>query len=303
MTTSKPLTMLAVLGAAGLLLAGCGGGTQVAGSAPAGTSAAASPTPPTTSADTGSFDQQSVKYENLMADCMKAAGFDYKPHPLEIAPATSAVVGKNAALVPYDQLKTYRTKYGFGAFYAQDVYPNDPNVAPKEAPIRPDPNQQIRDALGSAQKHAYNLAYDGGWLEKITAGAPKTSTPQGGCTAKIAKEVYGEGVQTQEQQGRDQQFKAAEQQFETNSAVLSAAQAYGDCLRGHGYQVTSTKPGVIENTMGQAVQQEHTDHPNPDPRAGLTKEIKTALDDLDCGKAYEAAAKPFVEKLMQLGVG
>jgi hypothetical protein len=300
MITLKPLTMLAVLGAAGLLLAGCGGSTQAAGSAPAGMSA---PPSTTTSADDGSFDQQSVEYENLMADCMKAAGFDYKPHPYENPPTTSGLAGKNPALVPYDQLKTYRSKYGFGALYAQDVYPNDPNVEPKEAPIRPDPNQAIRDALSPAQKHAYNLAFDDGWLEKISAGAPKTSVKQGGCTGKVGKEVYGDGVRTSDQQGREQQFNAAEQQFETNSAVLSAAQGYGDCLRGHGYQVTSTKPGVIENTMGQVVQQERTNHPNPDSRAGLTKEIKSALDDLECGKAYEAAAKPFVEKLMQLGVG
>ncbi|GAA3437217.1 hypothetical protein [Kutzneria kofuensis] len=300
MTTTIRVAV-ALLG--GALLAGCGAAPSAAPTT--GTSSAAAPTQagPDTNTPEGRAEADSIKSENLMADCMKAAGFQYVPHPQHYTQSAGNVAGKDPATVPYDVLKTYRQKYGYGSNYASDVYPNDPNVVPPYTPAA-NPNNAIRDALDPARKQAYDLAYDGGAREQFESGSKKPDIRTGGCVAKVNQQIGNTGgPKTTTDPAAEAAAAQAQQQFQTDPTVLSAAQAYGSCLQQHGYTVPSTKPGVIERTLEQLVQQEHTDHPVADKKQGLSKEIQTSLDDLECGKAYEAAAKPFVEKLLQVGVG
>jgi hypothetical protein len=303
MTTT--IRALLAVAAAGMLLAGCGGAPSATSNSPAtGTSSAATPTAaaPDTNTPEGRAEAWSIKFENLMADCMKAAGFQYVAHPQHYSRPAGDVAGKDPALVPYDTLKTYRQKYGYGTYYAGDVFPNDPNVVKPGGP-ESNPNNAIRAALDPARQQAYDQAYDGGSHEAYTSGK-KGDFKNGGCSDKISKQL-GNLSDTPVTTNPTAQAAAtqAEQEFTTDAAVLNAAQAYGSCLQQHGYTVPSTKPGVIERTLGQIVEQEHTDSPAVDKKQALTKEIKISLDDLECGKAYEAAAKPFVEKLLQVGVG
>jgi hypothetical protein len=315
-TTIRAVAALIALGASGLLLVGCGATPAPAGNSPASgsfTSAAAATGADTGSATDGSdggsdanaqYDPSSVRFENLMADCMKKAGFQYVPAPLPITPPVNSLGAKDPALVPYDQLKTFRSKYGFGGLYAQDVYPGDPNVVPKQLPDRVNPNNTIRSALSPAQQQAYDNAYDGGYIRKITAAGTKTGIKTGGCAASVSAQVYRPGHSAvTDDAAASAKATQAEQAFTTDPTVVSDAQSYGTCLRQKGYTVPSTKPGVIEDTVSSVVQQEHTNNPDPNKRQGLDNEIKKALDDLECGKAYEAAARPFVENLLQNGVG
>lgn len=303
MTTT--IRALLALGACGVLLAGCG-------SAPSATSAgtttsAATPTQtgPDTNTAEGRAEAWSIKFENLMADCMKAAGFQYVAHPAHYTRPAGNVAGKDPALVPYDTLKAYRQKYGYGTYYAADVYPNDPNVVAPDPGPESNPNNAIRSSLDSARQQAYDQAYDGGTREQMAKTGKKTDIHEGGCVDKITKQIGNsdDGVSTTTDPTAEAAAAQAEQQFTTDPTVLSAAQDYGSCLQQHGYTVTSVKPGVIDRTLGQLVEQEHTNSPAVDRKQGLSKEIKISLDDLECGKAYEAAAKPFVEKLLQVGVG
>jgi hypothetical protein len=306
-TTIRAVAALVALGTSGILLAGCGGAQ--AGNGPAAASAR-SAAAPSTSADAtagtdanAQYDPKSVQFENLMADCMKKAGFQYVPAPLPIGPPVNSLGAKDPALVPYDQLKAFRSKYGFGGLYAQDVYPNDPNVVPKDPPDRVNPNNAIRTALSPAQQEAYDDAYDGGYLRKIEAAGTKKGIKTGGCAASVSARVYPPGRGSTIDLAASAKATQAEQAFTTDPTVVSDAQSYGTCLRQKGYTVPSTKPGVIEQTVSSIVEQEHTDNPDPDKRQGLDGEIKKALDDLECGRVYEVAAKPFVENLLQNGVG
>ena len=299
--TTTIRAVAAVLGL-GALLAGCGVAPSAAPSTSGTSSSAAVPTQagPDTNTPEGQAEAESIKFENLMADCMKAAGFQYVPHPQTYGRSAGNVAGKDPATVPYDVLKGYRQKYGYGSNYAGDVYPNDPNVVQPWSPAQ-NPNNAIRDGLDDARKKAYDQAYDGG--ARLTYESAKNKDfKTGGCVDKISKQI-GNTTSVTTDPTAQAAAQQAEQEFTTNPAVLNAAQAYGSCLQQHGYAVPSTKPGVIEQTLSQQVQQEHGDHPVADKKQGLDKEIKTSLDDLECGKAYEAVAKPFVEKLLQNGVG
>jgi hypothetical protein len=301
--TTTIRAVAAVLGL-GALLAGCGAAPST-GSSPAGTStsaAAATQAGPDTNTPEGRAEADSIKFENLMADCMKAAGFQYVPHPQHYTQPAGNVAGKDPATVPYDVLKAYRQKYGYGYNYASDVYPNDPNVVQAYRPDQ-NPNNAIRDALDPARQQAYDQAYDGGSRKPLFSSDKKQDVKIGGCMAKINGQIGNNPVHVTTNPTAQAAAAQAEQEFTTNPAVLNAAQAYGSCLQQHGYTVPSTKPGVIEHTVEQLVQQEHSEHPVADKKQGLAKEIQTSLDDLECGKAYEAAAKPFVEKLLQNGVG
>ncbi len=108
-------------------------------------------------------------------------------------------------------------------------------------------------------------------------------------------------------QGREARYQQAVHQFETDPKVVAAAQAYGTCLRQHGHQVASTKPGTIENAVQDAVQKQRGQLPEKIDAAtaqrGLQDEIKKSLEDLDCGRDYETVAKPFKDKMAQEGVG
>jgi hypothetical protein len=300
--TTTIRAVAAVLGL-GALLAGCGGGPS-AGPSTGGTTSAGAPTQagPDTNTPEGRAEADSIKSENLMADCMKAAGFQYVPHPQHYTRPAGNIAGKDPATVPYDVLKTYRQKYGYGSNYAADVYPNDPNVVQTYRPDQ-NPNNAIRDGLDAARKQAYDQAYDGGPRKTLSSSDKKEDVKVGGCMAKINAQIGNNTVNVTTDPAAQAAAAQAEQEFTTNPAVLNAAQAYGGCLQQHGYTVPSTKPGAIEHTLEQLVEQEHSEHPVADKKQGLDKEIKTALDDLECGKAYEAAAKPFVEKLLQNGVG
>ncbi|HEX4222757.1 MAG TPA: hypothetical protein VHZ97_10370 [Pseudonocardiaceae bacterium] len=303
-TTIRAVVALAALGTCGVLLAGCGAAS--AGSSPAATTPSASSASPASSTDAGSagqYDPESVRFENGMGDCMKKAGFQYVPAPNPILPPITSIGAKDPALVPYDQLKTFRTKYGFGGMYAEDVYPNDPNIVPKDPPDRANPNNAIKAALSPAQQQAYDEAYDGGYIRRIEAAGTKTGIKMGGCVASVSAQVNPSGQDPTTDAGASARASQAEQAFTTDPTVVSDAQAYGSCLRQKGYAVPSTKPGVIEHTVSSIADQAYTNNPNPNKRQGLDGEIKEALDDLDCGKAYEAAAKPFVANLLQNGVG
>lgn len=237
----------------------------------------------------------------MIADCMKAKGFSYVPHPLLSSDMVSAsnLAARDPALTPYAQLRAWRAKYGFGIF-SPEVYPNDPNVAEPAWSPSDNPNNAIYNALAPAQKQAYDLALNG-----VVAGHEKKSDGSGSkplpdaCALKASLAVYGTHPQDPNQ---GLLAKQAEQAFQTDPGVLTAAQGYASCLVSHGYRVTNVKPGTIEQTVSNAAQALH-DKGGLTPQQGLTKEIKMALDDVDCGKAYEEKARPLVQKMLDSGVG
>lgn len=285
---------------AGVVLAGCGGpGTttpaaNTGGGGPASSAAAVQE-------QLTKAEQDSVRYENIVADCMKAQGFQYVAHPAkyEDPDKDGNFGGRDPSLVPYETLKIYRQKYGF-AIFARDAFPQDPSVGNR--PVPPNPNKAIRDRLDPARQTAYDDALHGKGAAAMRAGGKvKMKEGEGGCSEKASREVYP--VQEHKPDPAKQaEYQRLLNQFHTDPQLVAASRAYGECLRRQGYQVESTKPGTIESSVQQKISAERQALGDKIDggvaQQGLQREIKAALDDLECGKDYLKLAKPFMEKLL-----
>ncbi|MEV7046031.1 hypothetical protein [Amycolatopsis sp. NPDC051061] len=286
-------------------LVGCGAGAGNAdGAASSSGQGGPVPTAPVGSSAEGKAIADSARVENLVADCMKAHGFNYVPSPQQPANGEASPVHRNPALVPYGQLKELRQKYGFGYFSAF-IFPNDPNVARRDmGPASP--NEAIKKDLDPAQRKVYEVTLNG----TPVPGQGKSTT--GGCYQDSYTKVHGSvpAGNPAEEQAKSATAEQVVEAFRSDKQAIQAAQGYASCLKNGGYTVTSTAPGDVENTVQLAAsglfQTARANGANIDAAAakqGLADEIKMALDDLECGKAYEVIAKPFVENLMKTGQG
>jgi hypothetical protein len=160
---------------------------------------------------------------------MEQQGFTYVPHaPAESpTPSSPSIRGQHPALVAYEDLKTFRQKYGFGV-YAADVYPEDPNVAPRRPTTTPNPNDAIKASLAPAAKEAYNKALYGG------------GKGDGGCVNDSMKAVFGDTPA--DDAAKQAQTRQTQSAFESDPGVVKAANAYAACLTDRGHKLSSTKP-------------------------------------------------------------
>lgn len=284
------LTMVATaLAGTVLVLAGCGSqsGTPAdAGKGPSG----AEPVPDRALA--ARVQDQRSRAENMIADCMTQQGFTYVPH-VPVAsetPSSPSIRGQHPALVAYEDLKTFRQKYGFGV-YAADVHPQDPNVASRQPTTTPNPNDAVKAGLDPAAKEAYNKALYG------------VGKGNGGCVNDSMKAVFGDTpADDAVKQAQSRQTQLA---FESDPGVVQAANAYAACLSSRGHKLSSTKPGMIEASLRQTLvtARGQGNLAGDAARTALDNEIHQAMDDLECGKDYFVAAKPFVTKLRASAVG
>jgi hypothetical protein len=284
------LTMVATaLAGTVLVLAGCGsqGATPAdAGNGPSGAE------PVRDRALAAQVQDQRSQAQNMIADCMKQQGFTYIPHvPVQSTPPSSpSIRGQHPALVAYEDLKTFRQKYGFGV-YAADVHPQDPNVAPRQPTTTPNPNDAVKAGLDPAAKEAYNKALHG------------VGKGNGGCVNDSMKAVFGDTPADDD--AKQAQTRQTQSAFESDPAVVQAANAYAACLTSRGHKLNSTKPGMIEKSLHQTLvtTRGQGNLTGDAARTALDNEIRQAMDDLECGKDYFVAAKPFVTKLRESGVG
>ncbi|MBF8188653.1 hypothetical protein ITP53_23570 [Nonomuraea sp. K274] len=280
----KPsLPTLAVLGLA--VLSGCGG---------AAGSAAPSPSP----AAAGKRHQ----LEAAKADCMKQRGFRYVAYVQPTRQTTEE--DRRRASGDYEAMRKYREKYGFGVF-ALYVYPKEmgnPAVKPDNPEINP--NWAIQSALSKSQLQAYHKALNG-------------------CMTTAANEVLGLDIKSDTDYmaamytARDRALKSA---LNSDPRLVEPAADMATCLKGKGYAVGDTSPTAMsehgstvfraqEDRLGR---EQRDDVPDvaPPPKEGevpliyaptlspeqarpyLDREIKAALDDLECGKDFYPTYQP-----------
>jgi hypothetical protein len=313
------LVPLAVLGLA--LSAGCG--DEDPGTGAAGPAGAADPTG---AAAPGEADAQQLRVENLVADCMKKQGFRYVPRPLPMASDDQGrFTGPASVLEPADEVRRFRQKYGFGVF-SRLVYPNDPAVAAPRIDPADNPNNAIREGLDPARRKAYDLALQGAddvRTDEDKAKKKADSGPQG-CYGTASEQVYGPATRDEAASKAAERAYAA---FQTDPETVAAAQQYADCLRGRGYPVTSARPGEVESSMSVAAMDGKLPAEGPDgakvptggaataavagaapvepevARAGLEREIKAALADLDCRTGYATLVRAKHAKTITAGRG
>lgn len=232
---------------------------------------------------------QHQRLESLIADCMKKQGFQYLPATGQDRRTRPAEVlnGRSSVLRPAEEVRTFRQKYGFGSVYARLVFPDDPAVALGEGEKGDgkDPNADIRTALDNARRRQYDLALTG-----VTNEPGPTYTPSAGCQGEAEAKIWPGGAEEQKkvQEARERASSA----FQTDPAVVAAAQKYADCLREKGYRVPSRTPGEIEVSLyEQALAVEEGSVSKADAAEGLRKEIEAALADLQCRTDYATIAR------------
>ncbi|MEU7003236.1 hypothetical protein [Nonomuraea sp. NPDC046570] len=237
---------------------------------------AAAPVPAQRSAD------PRPRMEQIKADCMKQSGFRYLAFVQPQRPEPD--------LSTYEAMKTYRNKYGFGVF-AQFAYPMDPlsgSIESAQALHDKDPNVAVTRKLSGAQLDSYNEKLDN-------------------CGWKAAKEVLGKEVSTrmdavgllQEARG---ELEAAE--IDGDSELVDRASGFADCLVGKGRRVPSTTPMALAK-RGETAFMDQAEELGPDKlgnawpdltpaqaRPYLDREIKAALEDLECGKEFYTRFAP-----------
>lgn len=239
-----------------------------------GTEAAAAP-----SADPANQQRQA---QTQLATCMKGKGFTY--HPMVSMPELPDAV-KQEMSGDYPAMKKYRSKYGFG-FAASLVYPNDGvgRMARRMAEdgTGDDPNGKVIAGLSKPQREAYFEAMDACHLEMINRATGKKHKSMQEA-AKAQSEMMEQIIN---------------REIDGDSKLAELASAFADCLKGKGYRVTSQRPSDIARSTESSFMTEfgkldRKQNPTADEaRPMLQREIKAALDDLECGKEFYAAYRP-----------
>ncbi|MEV0345977.1 hypothetical protein AB0H88_09420 [Nonomuraea sp. NPDC050680] len=232
------------------------------------------------------------RIQSLIADCMKQKGFRYVAWVPQPKPETD---NDKAANGDYEAMKRVRSKQGFNVFYP---VANPASFKKQAAYTRDDdPNTPIRDSLSKAQLRSYGKVLDG-------------------CHVKALKDVTGKVVKSMddEYEQYENAYKAAyERELNGDPKLVELAATMGDCVKGKGYRVDSVSPtsmsergwrefsaqmNAIAKKQGQAEEDagENTVYQARLSQAAanqyLAKEIKAALDDLECGKDFYADFYP-----------
>ncbi|MFI6504108.1 hypothetical protein [Nonomuraea typhae] len=265
MTNSRvPLIIAAALLAA---LTGC--------ASSGGTEASAAP-----SADPANKQREQ---QAQLATCMKGKGFTY--HPVVSMPELPDAI-KQEMSGDYQGMKKYREKYGFG-FAASLVYPNDGvgriSRSMAEGDTGDDPNAKVINGLPKAQREAYFNAMSA-------------------CTLDMINKATGKRLKSMEEVGKAQSEMLKQiisREIDGDPKLVELAGAFGDCLKAKGYRVASQRPSEIARSTEGPFMEEFgklaRDGKNPTPaeaRPLLQREIKAALDDLECGKDFHPVYRP-----------
>ncbi|WP_162642145.1 hypothetical protein [Streptosporangium sp. 'caverna'] len=268
------------------LLAGCG-----AESAPPAAPAAGKASPATDSHG------KRRQMEAMRADCMKQKGFKYVPN----VPAPLQTISEERRLEisgDYPAMLKYREKHGFGVYFTF-AYPDDPEEGIPD-PIS-DPNMELAQSLSKTQYNAWTAADNACYAAAFT-----TLT---GKKASSMDDVYA--------QADNLYVKTKERRLDGDPRLVELAGDFGDCLKSEGYPVASLKPTAMAFSTGLLFEEERTANmvkrmksgeaqtveavrmPPGEARPHLAKEIKAALDDLECGKDFYAAFRPRDSKLLE----
>lgn len=196
----------------------------------------------------------------------------------------------------YAAMKAHRSKWGFNVF-SNLVYRQELETKNESGP---DPNAMTKRDLSSAQQKAYGKALEA-------------------CQAQAIKQITGKSVKSQQdwfEQVDKLEAQRRTRELDGDAHLVELASAMAGCMTGEGYQPAAKNPTRME-TWGQltfmrelhelARKEGGRDVPpftstgpwygpthlsDADARRYLAKEVKMALDDLECGKDFYAAYLP-----------
>jgi hypothetical protein len=236
---------------------------------------------------------QQQRIEAVKADCMKQKGFKYTafvwPAPEEDPEVVKGRSGDYAAM------RTYREKYGFGVF-SMIVHPGKFGArAATRGDESPDPNHKVLESLPKNQQPKYVEAMET-------------------CYGQGVKQVLGKDVKGMSDH-YEKTLKAAEElknrELNGDARLVELAAAMAGCLKDKGYRVESAQPVTIADRGREEFRKEMSKFTKEMGGGGqgvgkvmaleitpeqakplLDKEIKVALDDLECGREFYAEYQP-----------
>ncbi|GAA4578187.1 hypothetical protein GCM10023194_00410 [Planotetraspora phitsanulokensis] len=256
-----------------------------------------------TQAGPGTPAQRALQAESMRADCMRDRGFRYIPYVAPAREKTTDELREEAG--DYEAMKRFRQRNGYGVF-AFYVYPQEFGnpLVPPDRPLPPDPdpdpNHRLMAALSRTQFGAYQDA--------DTA-----------CYLRAVNDVYGKDVTSisdQVDQANAQVAESARSTLDRDPRIAERAGAMAACLESRGHRIGSKLPTdmadrgrrafeAIKRPMGTRIPddvREEMDQPagalfEPDlsieqARPYLDREIRDALDDLECGRDFYPLFQP-----------
>ncbi|NJP97484.1 hypothetical protein HCN51_50065 [Nonomuraea sp. FMUSA5-5] len=225
-----------------------------------------------------------VKLEQVQASCMKAAGLQYLPD--NIVKSVRTETERKALNGDVKAMRQLRAEEGFGIW--SEV---------TEAETKEHPNDKIIDSLPAAKLKAYKAA-------------------QEQCFVKAVKTVLNKDVASKEDYEKQIDLAITEAEEELNKDVKLAklSKSFASCLK----IKKAAKPTDVAEAKRKEVIEARTEMAEKQGVAGpdqeellipkvseaqvkplLKKEIKAALDDLECGEDFYAAYEPKAWKLKQ----
>lgn len=248
------------------------------------TSTTASPSAsPTASA---SPEDRMRKIEVIKAACMKEKGFDYRAAVFMKREATEA--DRKGHSGDYAAMKEFRQKYGYGVF-AMFVYPDAMGLNMSRA-VK-DPNADGPKKLEPGQEKAYRAAEDV-------------------CSAKAIKQVLNKDVSSMHdffEQMNSTMERTRTRELNGDPKLVSLAATFGQCMKGKGYKIDALNPmamgqrgrKLFESQLNKGNEEENGRMIMSGPQMTaeqakpyLQREIKDAVDDLECGKEFYAVFMP-----------
>ncbi len=220
-----------------------------------------------------------TKIEYEIPSCMKQKGFRYVPElpPPATSERLRAISGDLSAM------KRFREKYGLGIF-SWYVYPDE--YKRYFGLFWNSPNNKIADALSETQRKSYEAAWDA-------------------CLTQASRKILKRDIKSaydlmkQYEVARSSAINALDAEF------AESAKTFRSRLREKGYRVGSLKPSELEHGYLHAEYNKEHDRLTKNStitlsadqaRPFLKREIKAALDDLECGKDfYPAYLSKFTE--------
>ena len=246
------------------------------------------------------YDEQQKKTEQLVAECMKKEGFEYKPNT-----TTSVTVGGTEENPWKPDDREWVKQYGYGSvnFPGKDDAPVEEPTGTEQV----DPNQEYLASLTEAEQQAYNEALYGG---QAATAEPTDAEPtdeaqtwdwtKQGCYGAAQHEVMGD--QPYEKAEFKPLIDALQKFYEglpTNTEYSALDSEWVACMdtAGHtGFKTQSEASNSIYDLVNKYYEEAYPadggEETEMDPNLGTLKdpafaeigkkEVELALADLDC---------------------
>lgn len=315
---------VAVTGAllSSLLLAGCSDASQPPSAEDAGPLAEyMSPLLMSEEAADGAARAEHERAQELTAECMSAAGFDYKPWPFTGGPITGNLVEGGSGSETDAAAEEFAETYGYGIVEDPDF--DTANAAGGEQdPELVDINGKYINSLTESEQDAYWEALNGPPMSEEELQAEledeRTTVMKGrGCAGESADTARSEqaDVMVAREDPEFQDLFEAERQLNepldpespSNEDLIALNGLWNECMEKAGHS-GFTSPMNAHNALGQEFDQLESDAGDLDEVVSKiekdrfqTLEIEVASADLSCRKtvSYEAEVTRITHELEQ----